>query len=60
MAEDKAITDGINADEDERCQHLAELAKKAKELGLTVSSGVDIPDLNPDGSYADGTDIPAE
>lgn len=52
----EAIDAGINQDEDERCAHLAELGRLAKEAGYTVGSGTPLPDLNPDGSYANPED----
>jgi hypothetical protein len=53
----EAIDAGINQDEDERCAHLAEIGRLAKEAGHTVpSSGAPLPELNPDGSYANPED----
>lgn len=44
------VSDGIVADEREHCKHLEHTHKLAKEKGYTVGSGVDLPELNPDGS----------
>ncbi len=55
----KSIDAGIAADEDERAAHLSELHRLAKEAGYTVGSGAEMPELNPDGSYANDEDGPA-
>lgn len=52
----EAIDAGINADEDEKCAHLQELGRLAKEAGYTVGGQAKLPELNPDGSYADPAD----
>lgn len=52
----EAIDAGINADEDEKCAHLQELSRLAREAGYTVGSGAPLPELNPDGSYANPED----
>ena len=66
MANDKvsreSIEAGILQDEKEHAQHLQNSYEIAKQLGYTVpSSGAPLPELNPDGSYANPEDeMPAE
>lgn len=52
----EAIDAGINADEDEKCAHLQELGRLAAEAGYQVGGNAKLPELNPDGSYADPAD----
>lgn len=52
----ESIDAGINQDEDEKAAHLQELNRLAREAGYTVGSGAPLPELNPDGSYANPED----
>lgn len=58
----ESIDAGILQDEKEHAQHLQNSYQIAKQLGITVpSAGVPLPELNPDGSYANPEDeMPAE
>ncbi len=47
------IADGINASENENAAKLQQMWQDAKAAGITVGSGLDVPELNPDGSYVD-------
>lgn len=55
MAKD-FVTEGVNAEAAEQAAHLQELNRLAREAGYTVGSGAPLPELNPDGSYANPED----
>ena len=60
MAKTKEEMDAeFNAYEDEHCEHLRKSYQIAREMGFTVGTGLQPPELNPDGSYKDAPDGPA-
>lgn len=56
MKNNDPIVAGMNAEFDEQAAHLQNLNRLAREAGYTVGSNAPLPELNPDGSYANPED----